>query len=285
MYVGIIPKYDLFLNIGTVSNATLSDEGIMRMRSVTSSTLIFAIPYALSILLCNKKPYFLKIKKFTYLIIVILGFIGIFLTGRRALFLTTILSFFCVYLFSLFLPKNNFKNILRYQVDILSKVTFPITIILSAFFYYNDFDIFKVLSYLSSFNLNSEVYRTTQAAALFNGFNEYIFLGKGHGAVADIIRSDKPWRYELSYLSLLFHTGIIGTILYSIGFFWIYLRGLKIVSFGGQDAINMIALLNGFTAMTIAYATNPYFDALDILWVIFIPISFINIVTKEKFRY
>ena len=117
---------------------------------------------------------------------------------------------------------------------------------------------------------------------MINGWYSNPLFGYGHGTYTDIIRSEKPWRYELSYLALLFHTGIIGLILYSVGIIWIYYYGVKIIKKGGDSAIIMIALLNGLTAMLISYATNPYFDALDILWVIFLPVAYINIHSTKK---
>jgi len=49
------------------------------------------------------------------------------------------------------------------------------------------------------------------------------WFGHGYGAVAHVVRSETmPWAYELQYLAMLFHTGIVGTLLYADGIGWVY---------------------------------------------------------------
>jgi hypothetical protein len=281
MYTGLVAKNNYFIALGTVHNATFSESGISTINTVTISTLIFVIPYILAIVLSNSSPSFLKIKRFTYIGILLFGFIGMILSGRRAFFISTFVSILTFYIFILFLPRKEMNNILRAQIKNIWIIGFPTIVLIYAFIYFIKIDFSLILTSLTSYDINSDIYRTIQASSLLDGIVENPLIGKGHGTVADIIRSDKPWRYELSYLSLLFHTGLIGTSLYSIGFIWIYYRGFRIISLGGEQAIIMIGLLNGFTAMVISYATNPYFDAFDILWVIFLPIAYINIISTN----
>ena len=59
--------------------------------------------------------------------------------------------------------------------------------------------------------------RRDQSVALVKGWLEAPLLGSGHGMPApDVIRSEEtPWAYELTYLALLYHTGVVGTLAYA----------------------------------------------------------------------
>ena len=114
--------------------------------------------------------------------------------------------------------------------------------------------------------------------ALIEGWSAQPFLGSGHGAPAPgIIRSDTtPWAYELSYVSLLYHTGVIGTLLYSAGVAWIGYMSYRIARRGWSEAPAMVATLVGTSSFLVANATNPYLEKYDYLWVIFLPLAFVN---------
>ena len=86
------------------------------------------------------------------------------------------------------------------------------------------------------------------------------------------IRSDvMPWAYELSYLALLYQTGLVGLGIYATGIAWIYFMGVKILRSGGMFAESMLPLLVGMTCFLVANATNPYLAKFDGLWIIFLP--------------
>ncbi|RWP10329.1 MAG: hypothetical protein EOR00_30935 [Mesorhizobium sp.] len=114
--------------------------------------------------------------------------------------------------------------------------------------------------------------RLNQARALWYGFTESPYFGKGLGAIAHAIRSeDKPWRYELSYVAALFRYGLFGC-------------GLLLVIYGGAIASCLIrirnlsiperALLAGAISQVIAYAVNPVFDTFDTAWQLLLPVLF-----------
>jgi hypothetical protein len=120
--------------------------------------------------------------------------------------------------------------------------------------------------------------RASQFEALIRGWRSSPLLGSGHGAPASgVIRSaTMPWAYELAYLALLYHTGIVGFVLYALGVVWIYVQGFLIIRQGGPLAPLMSATLTGTTTFLIANATNPYLEKFDCLWVLFLPIAFVN---------
>jgi hypothetical protein len=128
--------------------------------------------------------------------------------------------------------------------------------------------------------------RREQFFPLLQGWSESPIFGSGHGAsVAGSIRSDEmPWAYELSYLALLFHTGMLGFIAYMSGVAWIFWMSLKIIRFGDHFSLYMLPLLVGFSCFLIGNASNPYLEKFDYMWVIFLPVAFINFWLLDRRR-
>jgi len=121
--------------------------------------------------------------------------------------------------------------------------------------------------------------RALQFQALMNGWLASPLLGSGHGAPApEVIRStEMPWAYELTYLAFLYHTGIIGFALHAVGIGWIYAWGVRIIREGSVVSPLMVSMLTGMTTFLIANGTNPYLERYDFLWVIFLPLAFVNL--------
>ncbi len=104
----------------------------------------------------------------------------------------------------------------------------------------------------------------------------------GASALGPLRSVEMPWAYELSYAALLFHTGIIGFLIYSSGVICIFWMGLKIMRSGHWLGIYMLPVLVGTTCFLIANATNPYLEKFDYIWVIFLPVALINIWLLNK---
>jgi hypothetical protein len=133
----------------------------------------------------------------------------------------------------------------------------------------------------SGFRFNSDpvaMGRRDQLMALLNGWAAQPLLGSGHGAPAPgVIRSvDMPWAYELSYVALLYHTGAVGFAIYALGAAWIGVMCYRIARSGWRDAPSLMAVFVGSTSFMIANATNPYLEKYDYIWIIFLPLAFIN---------
>jgi len=120
--------------------------------------------------------------------------------------------------------------------------------------------------------------RRDQFAALIEGWLENPLIGSGQGAPAPgYIRSvATPWAYELSYISLLYHTGAIGVLLYAAGPLWIALHSRAAARAGWHGAPYALAVMVGSASFLIANATNPYLEKYDYLWVVFLPVAFVN---------
>lgn len=127
--------------------------------------------------------------------------------------------------------------------------------------------------------------RGEQVSALFNAWTGRPLMGHGLGAATSVIRdAEAPWAYEVSYLALLFHTGIIGMALYCGAVMWVYFTGISLVRRLPEAAGIILPLLVGMGGFLIANGTNPYLAKFDYLWVIFLPIVAINVYRMRLHR-
>jgi len=114
---------------------------------------------------------------------------------------------------------------------------------------------------------SSEDERTIQKPYLIDGFKESPLLGSGFGAYAGYLRSyERPWTYELTYHTLLFNTGIVGTAflgtLFSL-YFALVIRLLRRIKDGSAIPFG---LLVGFCSLLIGAYSNPYFGSFNVLF-------------------
>jgi hypothetical protein len=139
----------------------------------------------------------------------------------------------------------------------------------------------------SGFRFNSDAVamsRRDMFFGLINGWLEQPLFGSGHGAsVRGVIRAvDTPWAYELSYVALLYHTGVVGFVAYSAGPFWTFVKSRQIVRTGWPESPYLVATLVGTACFLLANATNPYLEKYDSIWIVFLPIAFINVWLIER---
>jgi len=120
--------------------------------------------------------------------------------------------------------------------------------------------------------------RREQFHALMSDWAEAPLYGYGHGAVATgFIRDpEMPWAYELAYMALLLHTGLLGFLAYSAGVAWIVWMGLCMIRSGHRIGLYILPVLVGMICFLIANTTNPYLEKYDYIWVIFLPVALIN---------
>ena len=85
-----------------------------------------------------------------------------------------------------------------------------------------------------------------------------------------------PYEYELGYMSLLFHTGLVGVSIYGGAVCWLFVKSARIVRRHPEAAGMLIPLLTGLMCFLIANTTNPYLEKFDLLWTLFLPIAVLN---------
>jgi hypothetical protein len=244
------------------------------------SSLIFLVPFMLAIVLTwpkNQKPF--GISKIFIWVGLILGLLLVLLSGRRALILVSLLSPVIILILSRFLPRQHGNKSGR-LLTILGLVFFLLVIVFSLNLIF-EINLYAVKEmFIQGFNFELDINalpRAEQFVALMEGWKEYPLLGAGHGAGVDYIRSvSQPWAYELSYVALLYQTGMIGFLLYGICICWILWRGIKLIKIGGFLGNSMLLILTGTICFLIANFTNPYLGKFDYMWVLFLPLMFIN---------
>jgi O-antigen ligase len=143
-----------------------------------------------------------------------------------------------------------------------------------------DFDVIFA-DFLTGFDgsaSDSSAIRVQQFWLLINEWSDSPIFGHGLGAAAfSITRSDEQtWAYELSYVALLFQTGLFGFLIYFSAVCWIYYRGIILMRKIPHTVGYFLPVLTGMTSFLLANATNPYLAKFDFLWVIFLPVGMIN---------
>lgn len=209
----------------------------------------------------------------------------VFLSGRRAVQIVTMLAPPMTLAVGLFYPKPEKKLLIKSFTRtssllvigaVLSFAVLALTNLVTLEGLEERFS--TGFDFSASNRSDSALGRIDQYLGLMDGWEQSPYLGQGLGATAHrSVRSpDFPWIYELSYVDLLFQTGLIGCALYFAGIVWIYWSGLNIIRSGGEPARFMLPVLVGLSGMLIANATNPYLTRFDALWAIFLPVGFIN---------
>jgi hypothetical protein len=125
---------------------------------------------------------------------------------------------------------------------------------------------------ISSFRRNEQFF------ALTDGWMDSPILGAGHGAMAadNALVEEQPWAYELSYMALLFQTGLIGILIYGSAVVWIFIKGITVMRRTPESAGLLVPTLSGLFCFLVANATNPYLQKFDYLWTLFLPIAVLN---------
>jgi len=213
-----------------------------------------------------------------------IGIIIVFLSGRRALILVVILSPFLTMGLQCFLPSGMRRESFMQSI----KSAIPIVLFIIFFLYYVEriFDIDLLSTYkmfTSGFQFDAELsaaIRKKQFYALIEGWMESPFFGKGHGTCCSgFLREGGDQgvcAYELSYVALLFYTGISGFLAYASGVLWIIMKSIQLIRSQAVIGLQMLPILVGMVSFLIGHATNPYLTKFDSMWTIFLPVAFIN---------
>jgi len=260
--------------------------GFMRFKMNNISSLLFLVPFLMAaIITWGGRPDAPASGRLLWLAL-ILGMITVLMAGRRALLLVVGFSPVIALILSYFLPGRflTVRNVRRFIFIIICLLLLLIILVISLNLVV-DFKISAIFNYfLKGFDFlgsgkfsKSANIRYEQFVALMEGWQNYPLFGGGHGAGVSLVRSrEMPWAYELSYVALLFQTGLVGFTLYASGVVWIYWMGIRMIRSGNPMGRLIIPVLTGTTCFLIGTATNPYLAKYDYIWVIFLPLAFIN---------
>ncbi|MGJ8561824.1 MAG: hypothetical protein ACSHX3_16490 [Litorimonas sp.] len=242
-------------------------------------TIIYAIPFFLAMLLIRNSGHHNIARQSTILFALLLCILSGLLSGRRALLLIIIISPMIVFILA---RLSNIKlSGLRFAL--LSAVSATLTLVVAIPVFNLDIEvIFEMFSQgfrISSIDSSSAPgLRALQFSALIESWLERPLFGHGIGASSRyLVRSDtQPWAYELSYVALLFQTGVFGVLMYSGGVTWLFLRGILVMRQNSRMSQLLLPTLSGLACFLIANATNPYLGKFDFLWVLFLPVGIVN---------
>ena len=235
-----------------------------------------------------------KIKSKIFVIFLILFVIA---TSRRSFMLNIMLAPFFFILFYIFYVKEiKERKMIKNLIKNIFIVFFIIIISLLIYDYFTenfDLDLF-IKFFKNAFKLsrsieknidNSSFERAKQTVALINGWKEHIIFGSGIAANASVVRSTTPGMYEMTYLAIIFQRGIIGILLYLFQFLYLFsyliyygIKYRKIRNFCFSFCASLICFM-------IANGTNPYLEAFDYLWFIFLPFSIINLINRDPNQF
>lgn len=265
--------------------------GFVEINIDSLSSLLFLIPFIVSALMTWPKAQTLLSRRWLWIAL----FIGVALaalSARRALFLVVGLSPLLALALRQLLPKaerrHSRKQVLQFLV--VGGGALIVLALTLHFLFGLSFGPMKAM-FNRGFAFGSYVrgvQRRDQFFNLLNGWIQAPVLGWGHGAVAPgWARSEEtPWAYELSYVALLFHTGIVGFLIYASGVGWIVINSLRIIREGNRLGLCMLSVLVGTVCFLVANGADPYLEKYDYMWVIFLPLAIINIwlCTREPLR-
>jgi hypothetical protein len=286
----VLPATVVFDLFSTEKQAVAFNEGYIESRFPGLASLSFLIPFLFaSLVTATPDDKYVRSSRLLLWIALFSVLILVFLSGRKALLLVTMLSPLIITPLLFYLPKHTRLAMMK---NVRSGIFIIIIVGLIILYYMNTTYSFSLEAMLDMIlsgidfenSQESSAYsRFLQFNALLQGWAEHPLFGAGHGASVSYIRSSTmPWSYELFYLALLYQTGLVGFCLYSLGIAWIYWIGTRIIREGSRISNMMLPLLAGMSGVFIATATNPYLVRFDGLWVVFLPIALTNYWLLQK---
>lgn len=271
--------------------------GYSQITSHHIGTLFFTAPFVIILTMFSyyktKKENHLPLTSISFIFLLInslSSLLIIFISGRRALLFSVVISLllFILYLFIKQIGKIKKEN--SYSLSFLLKIyltpaisLFTLYLISYIYKYFNPNWEFSL--YLERINtaitLNGESARSDQLMSFYRNIAENPFLGTGFGiGLPDFVRDfQKPWVYEYSYHLLAYNTGVIGLLIY---FTLIFIMIIKFCRVRFLNKEYKIAILVGFISFMIGNYSNPYLQSFDFMWVLFLPLLLINLYEEKK---
>ena len=269
VFEGITGKTNIISTVfdGKANHYINLDKRYILISNPAINVIIFLLPYFISQALLNRKR--------KYVVISVIGLIIPFITGRRAMILIILASIF-VFLFILIFLVRKVRKDLFLMVYKKIKFLFITGFVVSLIIIVNYSTQFVNIFIKNKTGSNTE--RSKQFVSLLEGFSGSPIFGEGAGAVASFSRSEAlPWAYELFYISMLFHKGLLGFLLFFFALLWLMFNLINIFKNNqNQHGYHALSVLVALICFLIASATNPYIGKLDFMWVIFYPVALIN---------
>jgi hypothetical protein len=282
------PVFPLFeIDLGTRVGV---HEGYLQVTSHNVGMLSFLVPMIVSAIMHADRVMFEK--KIALIIVLLISIVAAIMSGRRAVWLTILLSPLSVWMIAGLVNKKlslkMSKGVLIYSIFVLIILVLGV-LSLSSF---SDWNPDSFLSRLDIFFEGGDDIRREQGKLLIASFLESPIFGKGPGiGVQSLVRSeDASWSYELTYHLLLHNLGLVGFLLFFSPYILLFGKVLNIVKSRyvkvGVSVIWPLHLLNASIQLMISSASNPYLGSFDFLIAIFclmIPINFFSHLNSKSY--
>ena len=256
--------------------------GFVEFNVDSLASLLFLVPFTVSALMTWPKSEAPVSRRWLWLGLIV-GVALVALSGRRALLLVVALSPALALLLRRLLPQPERRASSKLVLRFVLFGALALTAVGVALHFAFGFSLGPIAAmFKRGFAFESYVRavpRKEQFLNLLGAWAQSPVLGAGHGAVAPgwLRSEDMPWAYELSYVALLFHTGLVGFLVYAAGVAWIMAMGVRIIREGNRLGLWMLSVLVGTICFLIANTADPYLEKYDYLWVIFLPVALINV--------
>ncbi|MBV9963280.1 MAG: O-antigen ligase family protein [Parafilimonas sp.] len=265
--------------------------GLAKIESPAVICLMFTLPFIISLSFIATKQNF-GLNRLFLNINILISIVAVIATARRALILNIILGFIFTIILVKITPTLNQKLFNKRIFSVL--IIGSIFIVIGAIIFQSlgIFDLSIVFEkFMSAFsskeNLKdaSTLTRYTQFDSLIKSWLQKPWFGFGNGAVSEYVVRSKttPWVYELTYVALLFQTGIIGAVIYILLLIWPIIKSIQLLKLPDeQAAVFLIPSIVGCACFLIANGTNPYLISYDYMWALFFPVAIINYYLKQQ---
>lgn len=196
------------------------------------------------------------------IIILVSSFTLLLISGRSAIYIALGINF------SILIVINTIH--LKFKI-LFFAITFLLLFTYFNFEFVNNLFQFIFSSFdFSNLNNSSSHRRYVQFFQLIDAIFNNPFFGLGLGASVDefLILRPQPWAYELSYLSMIMQSGIIGFFLISLPVIYILFNFIRNIN--SHLFYESLPFIMCIITLLIITASNPYIFKFDYLWLIFI---------------
>lgn len=258
-------------------------DGATELNSMNLATVFYTFIFVLTLLFIPEELNKLEISKTLIRFSLIVSLFLLFISARRAFWIVCAISPFLIMLLLKIIGID--LGLKRFLIPVLLFFIVALTTIT-----YMAVDNDNLITELnSSFEFDnpeaeSNYLRKEQFDALIHGWEDNWLIGAGLGASAkgSIRDENATWAYELSYIALLFHTGIVGIIVYGTSVIWIICKSILICRKNKYYTSYLLPQITALICFLLVNASNPYLSKFDYLWTIFLPLATINAIKIES---
>lgn len=285
---GLIPAYKIvnLLSFGDIQGVGLHGD-YMQVLIAGLNSLPFLFPFVLTLLFVSYNSPTRPVGRKWLWLSLGLQLALILISGRRALWVVVIASPVLLYLLRVTHVGVRFNfRVFGYSVlgiGLFVTLSIGLSSLNWGFDISNVWGVFSKAFDFSAGAGESNVIRADQLHVLLTGWESSPVFGYGFGThPAALIRSvTDPWSYELFYLALLYHVGLVGVAIYVVAVLWL----LKTAVHTARAVIGanwfVLPCVMGLLGTLIATTTNPYLDRFDGLWMVFVPVAAVNVFSQS----